>query len=163
MVQNIIGSVNCKQLEASCFICDSRRASSRRVHISWIPCRRFKPYQILYIAILIKSIAFNHAINADLPFHAISESRVRLLYIDKILTKLKQTSYYAWKNEPSSSTNCVSGIALTVLIIREWDWQEGHDLLFNCHCDPSALWDIFGKLDNIQPTLHTKHSNIPKY
>ena len=50
----------------------------------------FKPYQILYIAILIKSIAFNHALTADLPFHAISESPVRLLYIDKILTKLKQ-------------------------------------------------------------------------
>ena len=90
MVQNTIRSVNCKQLEASCFICDSQRASSRRVHISWIPCRRFKPYQILYIAILIESIAFNHALTADLPFHAISESPVRLLYIDKILTKLKQ-------------------------------------------------------------------------
>ena len=75
----------------------------------------FKPYQILYIAILIKSIAFNHALNADLPFHAISESGVHLLYIDKI----KTTSYYAWENEPSPSTNCVSGIPLTMLIIRE--------------------------------------------
>ena len=37
-------------------------------------------YRILYIAILIKSIAFNHALTADLPFHAISESRVHLLY-----------------------------------------------------------------------------------
>ena len=50
----------------------------------------FKPYQILYTAILIKSIAFNHALNADIPFHVISESPVRLLYVDKILTKLKQ-------------------------------------------------------------------------
>ena len=57
----------------------------------------FKPYQILYIAILIKSISFNHALTADLPFHAIS----------------------AWENEPSLSTNCVSGIPLTMLIIRE--------------------------------------------
>ena len=92
----------------------------------------FKPYQILYIAILIKSISFNHALTADLPFHAIS----------------------AWENEPSLSTNCVSGIPLTMLIIREWDCQEGHNLLFNCHYDPSVLWDILGKLDSTQPGLH---------
>ena len=90
MVQNIIGSVNCQQLEASCFICDSRRASSDEFASAGSLAGIFKPYQILYIAILIKSIAFNHALTAYLPFHAISESPVRLLYIDKILTKLKQ-------------------------------------------------------------------------
>ena len=37
-------------------------------------------YRILYIAILIKSIALNHALTADLPYHAISECCVRLLY-----------------------------------------------------------------------------------
>ena len=36
-------------------------------------------YRILYIAILIKRIAFNHALTADLPFHAIYESPVHLL------------------------------------------------------------------------------------
>ena len=37
-------------------------------------------YRILYIAILIKCIAFNHALTADLLFHTIPESPVRLLY-----------------------------------------------------------------------------------
>ena len=61
------------------------------INLSWISLAGvFKPCQILYVAILIKSIAFNHALTADLPFHAISESPVHLLYIDKILTKLKQ-------------------------------------------------------------------------
>ena len=34
----------------------------------------------MLIATLIKNIAFNHALTADLPFHAISESPVRLLH-----------------------------------------------------------------------------------
>ena len=48
-------------------------------------------------------------------------------------------------------TNYASGIKLTMLIIREWNCQEGPNLLFNCHYDPSVLWDIFGKLDSKQP------------
>ena len=58
-------------------------------------------YRILYIAILIKSIAFNHALTADLPFHAISDRRIHLLYSNisnrnmNIFPNIdKTTSYY---------------------------------------------------------------------
>ena len=117
---------------------------------------------------MIKSIAFNHSLAADLSFHAISESPIRLLYSNISNRNMNIFSYWknnfvlicAWENEPFSSTNYVSGIPFTMPIIREWDCQEGNKQLFNCHYYPCVLWDIFRKLDSTQPAHHKTKQNI---